>query len=148
MLFRKEHDMEQLLRQLEILILTLDEKKQYQYMEQLSLIKQRLAYPDMKLAVIGNFSCGKSTFLNALLKEPLLTMDIFPTTAIPTYIEWKETKKSVIITVEDKTGNSYLLVDKGRKRFEKTIGKQLPLEYGKEILTFERCSDKKPVVVR
>lgn len=39
-----------------------------------------------RLAVLGQFKRGKSTFLNALLGEDLLPTDILPVTAIPTFI--------------------------------------------------------------
>ena len=37
-------------------------------------------------AVAGGFSSGKSSFLNALIGEDILPIDITPTTSIPTYI--------------------------------------------------------------
>ena len=79
---------EEILRDLEQLILELDEEKRNQYLERIASVRQRIRYPDMKLAIIGDFSCGKSTFLNAVLKRPLLTMDVLPTTAVPTFIDW------------------------------------------------------------
>ena len=53
-------------------------------------LEQKYEDPEFRLAVIGNFSCGKSTFLNALLQRSLLTVDTQPTTAIPTYIRWNK----------------------------------------------------------
>jgi len=42
----------------------------------------------LRLAVVGEFSAGKSTFINALLQEPLLASDLEPTTAVATKITW------------------------------------------------------------
>ena len=125
--------MQQLLIKLENMIFTLEKGSQYRYLEILSAIKQRLAYPDMKLAVIGNFSCGKSTFLNAMLKEPLLSMDLQPTTAIPTYIDWNEKGPQTTITIVDKTGEAHLLNANGRKWFKKVTRKSLPDARGEVI---------------
>lgn len=125
--------MRQLLIQLENIIFTLDKGSQYRYMEMLSAIKQRLEYPDMKLAVIGNFSCGKSTFLNAMLKESLLSMDLLPTTAIPTYIDWNEKGQKTTITIIDKMGEAHPLDVKGRQWFKKMTGKSLPDARGEII---------------
>lgn len=38
--------------------------------------------------MLGQFKRGKSTFLNALLGEPLLSTGVVPLTAIPTFIHW------------------------------------------------------------
>jgi|GEM_PF-6142185 len=42
----------------------------------------------IRLAVFGEFSCGKSTFLNALIGEKILSVAVEPTTAVPTYIRY------------------------------------------------------------
>lgn len=46
----------------------------------------RLHDPEFRLAIVGDFSCGKSTFPNAFIGEELLTTDNLQTTAIPTEI--------------------------------------------------------------
>jgi len=50
-------------------------------------LRDRLAQGRLHLAVLGQFKRGKSTFLNALLGEPLLPTSVVPLTAIPTLIE-------------------------------------------------------------
>ncbi len=42
----------------------------------------------LKLAVVGEFSAGKSTLINALLGVDLLASDIEPTTAVATHLTW------------------------------------------------------------
>lgn len=42
----------------------------------------------LRLAVVGEFSAGKSTFINALLGADLLASDIEPTTATATRLTW------------------------------------------------------------
>lgn len=53
----------------------------------LSELQARLQEGCFRLAVLGQFKRGKSTFLNALLGEDLLPTDILPVTAIPTFIQ-------------------------------------------------------------
>ena len=79
--------MANVLAQVEALINELDYDRRKKYISKIASIKERLQYEEMRLALIGNFSCGKSTFINALLKEPLLAVANMPTTAIPTYID-------------------------------------------------------------
>jgi serine/threonine protein kinase len=51
--------------------------------------KQRISRERFKVAVIGQFKTGKSTFINkTLLKEDLLFTDVLEATAIPTEIEY------------------------------------------------------------
>lgn len=40
------------------------------------------------IAVFGEFSCGKSTFINALIGEDILSVAVDPTTAVPVYIKY------------------------------------------------------------
>ena len=62
----------------------------------------------LKLAVIGEFSVGKSAFLSKLLdKEGLLPEKIIPSTAFITEFYFKE-KEYFEVVYEDNLGNSYL----------------------------------------
>ncbi|MBO0738102.1 MAG: dynamin family protein [Alphaproteobacteria bacterium] len=54
----------------------------------LSTLRERLVEERLQVAVLGQFKRGKSTFLNALLSEPLLPTGVVPLTAIPTFIHW------------------------------------------------------------
>ncbi|ASM36479.1 dynamin family protein [Campylobacter sputorum] len=47
-----------------------------------------LLYEPMQIAVIGQFSSGKSTFLNALLGFDILPTGVVPVTAKPTFIKY------------------------------------------------------------
>lgn len=55
---------------------------------QLKDIKKRYHDPELKLAIIGEYNTGKSTFINAMLKKEYLSTENIPTTVIPTYIRW------------------------------------------------------------
>lgn len=56
--------------------------------QQLQKIKKRCADPNLYLAVIGEFSSGKSTFINALLRDDLLKTSALVATAIDTKISY------------------------------------------------------------
>ena len=60
----------------------LDDKKKY-YSDMLKNINRRKADPFLNVALIGDFSSGKSTFINALIKQNLLKTAWMATTAIP-----------------------------------------------------------------
>ena len=51
-----------------------------------SEISKYLKTEKIKVSVFGEFSSGKTTFLNALINENILTVAYVPTTAVPTRI--------------------------------------------------------------
>lgn len=107
------------IEELQNIIAHLPKTKQKQYADALSAISNRLHSSELKLAVIGNFSCGKSTFLNALLDRELLTVSNLPTTAIPTYIRWNKsvvTKKYGAKNFLDSIWRFFCRLCRGRKR--------------------------------
>ncbi|BAY16334.1 hypothetical protein NIES21_21600 [Anabaenopsis circularis NIES-21] len=59
---------------------------QFELQQQIERIKQRQQDPNLYLAVIGEFSSGKSTFINALLKDDLLKTSALVATAAATKI--------------------------------------------------------------
>lgn len=65
--------------------------------EQLQYIEKRTKDATLYLAVLGEFSSGKSTFINALLRQRLLKSARVATTASATYIKYGHTK-SVSVT--------------------------------------------------
>lgn len=60
---------------------------QTKILEQLERLRERLATERFQLAVLGQFKRGKSTLLNALLRDPILPTGVVPVTAIPTFIQ-------------------------------------------------------------
>lgn len=56
--------------------------------EAIRLIGRKLEAQTVHLALVGGFSAGKSTLINAILGEPLLTSRANPTTICPTYISY------------------------------------------------------------
>lgn len=59
----------------------------YQPMQALWGLSERLRTSRFQLAVLGQFNRGKSTLLNMLLDQPILPTGIVPVTAIPTFLE-------------------------------------------------------------
>lgn len=51
-------------------------------------VRRRLTDGRLRLAVIGEFSSGKSTFINGLLRAPVLPVAVLPTTATAVTIEY------------------------------------------------------------
>lgn len=66
--------------------LNIDGFKRVELRQQIKRIRQRYNDPNLYLAVIGEFSSGKSTFINALLRDELLKTSIQVTTAAATRI--------------------------------------------------------------
>ena len=54
----------------------------------LTTLRDRLQESCLRIAILGQFKRGKSTFINALLRAPLLPSAVVPATAIPTFIAW------------------------------------------------------------
>ncbi len=61
-----------------------------------------IAKSPIRVSVFGEFSAGKSTFLNALIGEEFLTVAVEPTTAVPTYIRYAR-EFNIIVNKLDKT---------------------------------------------
>ena len=53
-----------------------------------SRVRDRASTNEVRLALLGEFNSGKTTFANALLGAPLLGTALVPTTNVLTYIAW------------------------------------------------------------
>src|SRR5580658_6013357 len=58
--------------------------------DQLSELSTRLKTENLRVLVMGEFSSGKSTFLNSLLGAEILPDSVLPTTAVITEIRYTE----------------------------------------------------------
>lgn len=135
------------LRFLSGVIDSLDEADKKNYANSLETMRRRLHDPEFRLAIVGNFNCGKSTFLNALIGEELLTTDNLPTTAIPTYMRWNKTELlnrtghddrryyNPIVTITMSNRKIYTLTKSGKKIFEQETQIALPDKLGSAIDT-------------
>jgi GTP-binding protein EngB required for normal cell division len=58
------------------------------YLDELKDLEARLSYGEIRLAVMGQFKRGKSTFVNSLLGINILPVSVIPVTSIPTFIKF------------------------------------------------------------
>jgi signal recognition particle receptor subunit beta len=73
----------------------------------ISEISKYLKTEKIKVSVFGEFSSGKTTFLNALINENILTVAYEPTTAVPTRIRYAKTFNILVYKLSDKTLKLY-----------------------------------------
>jgi len=72
---------------------------------------EKLKNPEFNVVFLGSFSSGKSTLINALLEKEVLPESTKATTAVPTYIRFKERVKSdnaVKVTYLNQSGKDRL----------------------------------------
>ena len=67
-----------------------------QQTEALTALLQRAQNSEVLISVIGQFKRGKSSLLNAMLGEPLLSVGILPLTTVVTEIRWGETFRAQV----------------------------------------------------
>lgn len=79
----------------------LSQVRQQYFWQQLDSIEQRINDSTLYLTVIGEFSSGKSTFINGLLRKRLLKASRVATTASATYITYGDTFKVKVTFVDD-----------------------------------------------
>lgn len=65
--------------------------------ENIADLRERLAGGRLRIAVLGQFNRGKSSFINALLRMPILPVSVLPITSVPTTIAFGE-KNTCAIT--------------------------------------------------
>ena len=76
------------------------------YVARLGELRARLVEQRLQIAVLGQFKRGKSTFLNALLGEPVLPTGVLPLTAVPTFIRWAPEPGIVVTYLDGRTEQS------------------------------------------
>lgn len=81
--------------------------------------------PYLHVALVGECSCGKSTFLNNIIGERLLATDLLVTTAIPAYIKW-DSKRRIKVVICGEDGREYWLDQTGKQELERELGIFLP----------------------
>lgn len=105
-------------------------------------IEEKLINNNFSIIVVGEFSSGKSTFINALLRKKLLPAKVRPTTAIINIIEDGEPEATVLykdkkvkkITIEEIQDFATALNENGEKEASKIDHMLIkyPCEYTKE----------------
>lgn len=108
--------------------LSIDGEKLAEFREQYDKIKQRSIDPNFYLSTIGDFSSGKSTLINTIMRRKLLKVAHAATTAVPTYI-YRGKRKQVVIRVKCDDGVEYDLTSEYDViEFEKRFNVTLPVE--------------------
>lgn len=73
---------------------------QQDIVEQIKVLKEKNQSENFKILVMGEFSAGKSTMINALIGEPILPERALTATAIITEIKYGLDKKAVIYPIK------------------------------------------------
>lgn len=95
--------------------------KRQVFLNQLKYIKQRQNDKNMYMAVVGEFSTGKSSFINAIIKDSLLKTDILQaTTSATTSIIYGD-ELDVKVTYQDGTIDEYLKNLSSGKKFWRNL---------------------------
>ena len=74
--------------------------------EVVSEVGQKLSSSQIRLAIVGGFSSGKSTLINALIGAPVLAAKVTPATICPTYI--KRGQRTCLTVRGNWSGESHL----------------------------------------
>ena len=75
---------------------------QLSVVEQIKILKEKNQGENFKVLIMGEFSAGKSTMINALIGEPILPERALTATAIITEIKYGEERKAVIHPIKGK----------------------------------------------
>lgn len=60
------------------------------FVAQIKELRNRLSTGQLHLAVLGQFNRGKSTFINALIRQRILPTSVLPVTSVPTFISYDD----------------------------------------------------------
>ena len=117
----------------ELSLLSLDEEKITAFKLQYIDLSIKSRDPCFYLSTIGDFSSGKSTLINTIIKRKLLKVAHTATTAVPTFIYRGENNR-VIVNANCHNGNKYDLTSEAdASKFEKEFGVQLPPQIDERI---------------
>lgn len=106
----------------------LSEPIKRRFLKSIEKIHKRATNPYLYVALIGDFSAGKSTFINALVHKNILKTAWQATTAVPTFIYYNP-KNEVQVSVETISKERFLLDDSTqRSQLEKRLNIRLPAE--------------------
>lgn len=107
---------------------SLTEQERRRFLKMIEKVRKRAGNPYLHVALIGDFSTGKSTFINALVKKNILKTAWQATTAVPTLIYYHK-REEVRVVVETAGRERFMLDDPGqRSRLERRLNVRLPDE--------------------
>lgn len=91
------------------------------FIERIQAAKMRLENQKMNVLVVGEFSRGKSTFINAILGKPVLPSKVNPTTATINILEGSSRNKMTIYYWDKKKDELFLPEDKVNKFLDEFV---------------------------
>nr|QNO41720.1 GTPase Era [Methanosarcinales archaeon ANME-2c ERB4] len=95
-----------------------DEKKRTEITRSVNNIHNKEQDPNLYLGIIGAFSSGKSTLINALIRDDLLRTDVLPATTASATVICYGTELDVRIKYKDGTLKSFKHVKKEKKNLK------------------------------
>ncbi len=112
---------------------------QQDIIEKIMLLKEKNQSKNFKVLVMGEFSAGKSTMINALIGEPILPERALTATAIITEIKYGTEKKAVIYPIKGrwKDGDKPFEVPVTELRKYLLINHNIGNEEGRDANTLE-----------
>lgn len=106
----------------------LSDTKKRHFRQMIAGIRSRSSSSYLHTALIGDFSTGKSTFINALLGQELLKTSWHATTAVPTLI-YHHDQDGIGVLVETRDGGKYWMNQPAQRiLLERRLGIRLPTE--------------------
>ena len=120
--------------------------KREHFLAALNQICAQLDKPCLNVALIGNFSSGKSTFINALIKKELLKTAWSATTAAPTYIYYHDKEETLVVVETSEDGAFYMNHPEQREGFEKIIDRGLPSDLKEMIAVLSTSNEFSDVI--
>ncbi len=112
--------------------------KEFQQIEQIFLDLEKLEREEfpLRIAIVGNYSSGKSTIINSLIGEEIMPTGDLPTTAIISIL--KNGEQKVIAETDNgiKFINPNLIKEFKHKKEEKNNGKEIQIEEIKRLIIY------------
>ncbi len=113
--------------------LSIDANKIAEFRKQYEKLSLRSRDPNFYLSTIGDFSSGKSTLINTIIKRKLLKVAHAATTAVPTYI-YRGKSNRVIVKAKCDDGKQYdITSETDVSKFEKKFGVEFPQQIDERI---------------
>lgn len=96
------------------------------HLGQLRQCRKKIEDSSLKILVAGQFKTGKSTMINAMLREEVLPADVRPCTAVLTEILYGEQKKAVLSFKKELGKLPADLYDKARRHIQSHGSRNVP----------------------
>ena len=104
------------------------------HLERIQGALDQIAGQELIVPIVGSFSAGKSSLINALIGEPLLPVAITPETALPTELrfadkEWLQAVRSDGKEERHLVSDLRAVQERASERSPQTVGPSLPRSF-------------------